>query len=223
MEKFFDCLAGCPLFAGIEKENLSALLHCLNARVFQYGRGESVLSEGDPARYIGIVLSGSVQVTLTDYFGNKSILGEMGPGELLGESFSCAGVAAIPVNAVAASPAQVMLLDCGKIIRSCDHACGFHQQMIYNLLKVVADKNLAFQQKVEVMSKRSTREKLIAYLTLQAKKHNSTCFTIPYNRQELADYLGVERSGLSVEIGKLVRQGLIETDRKFFHIILPFD
>ncbi len=223
MEKSFPRLEQCPLFSGINPQNLPALLRCLDARVSQYNRGESVLSEGDPARYLGIVLAGNVQVVQTDYFGNKSILGELGPGELLGESFACAGVAAIPVNAVATTCAQVMLIPCGKITSPCGSACEFHRQIIYNLLKIVAGKNLAFQQKIEVMSKRSTREKLAAYLTLQAKKNNQTCFTIPYSRQELADYLGVERSGLSVELGKLVRQGFLETERKRFKLLKPFE
>lgn len=223
MEKYFDELAHCPLFSEIPARDFPALLRCLSARVSQYERGEAVFSEGDPARSIGIVLSGSVQVTQTDYLGNQSILGEMGPGELLGESFSCAGVAALPVNAVASARAQVLLLDCEKITLPCGQACAFHRQIVYNLLKIMAGKNLAFQQKIEILSKRSTREKLIAYLTLQAKKSRQAHFTIPYSRQELADYLGVDRSGLSVEIGKLVRQGYLETNRKTFQIQKPFE
>ena len=116
-----------------------------------------------------------------------------------------------------------MLIDCLKICHSCSNACQFHQQMIYNLLQIVAAKNLMFHQKIEVTSKRTTHEKLMAYLMLQAKQFGSLEFEIPYDRQELADYLEVERSGLSAEIGKLRRQGVIEADRSRFKIYKPFD
>ena len=112
-----------------------------------------------------------------------------------------------------------MLIDCLKITCMCSNACEFHQRMIDNLLNVIAEKNLAFHQKIEITSKRSTREKLLTYLLLQAKKAEADSFEIPYNRQELADYLGVERSGLSVEIGKLCRQGVIAADRKQFRFL----
>lgn len=219
MEKNLEALAGCPLFAGIPEEDLSSMLRCLGANVSRYDRGGTVIPEGGPARYVGIVLSGSVQIVQIDYFGNRSIVGGAGPSELFGESFACAGADSMPVSAVAAEPSQIMLIDCRRILHTCGSACAFHQRMIFNLLKVVAGKNIAFQQKIEVTSKRTTRGKLIAYLTQQGKRHNSSSFTIPYNRQELADYLEVERSGLSVELGKLRRQGLIETEGKRFRIL----
>lgn len=219
MEKYFAILRNCPLFYSISEQNLSAMLHCLGARIVHYDKGATIMAEGDEARYVGIVLLGAVQIVRVDYFGNRSIVAEIGPVELFGESFACAGVTSIPVNAVAVEPAQVMLIDCRKITHSCSNACEFHQQIIYNLLKVVAEKNLIFHQKIEVTSKRSTREKLMAYLLLQAKKSHSNCFEIPYNRQELADYLEVDRSGLSVEIGKLCRQGVITAERNRFQVI----
>lgn len=219
MENLLETLRRCPLFDGIAAAELPSMLRCLGAKAVRYDKGETVIAEGDPARYVGIVLSGTVQIERNDCWGNRSIVAGIGPSELFGESFACAGVAAIPVSAVAAGPAQVMLLDCVRITSVCSSACGFHQRMILNLLRVVAEKNLVFHQKLEVTSKRSTREKLIAYLLQQGKRQNSSSFAIPYNRQELADYLGVERSGLSVEIGKLRKQGLIETEGKRFRIL----
>lgn len=224
MENYLEVLRKCPLFYEIKDKDLSAMLRCLGVKIFSCAKGKTIMSEGEQVKCVGIVLSGAVQLIRVDYFGNRSIVVEIGPGELFGESFACAGVDAIPINAVTVEPTQVMFLDCLKIIHSCSNACEFHQQMIYNLLKVVAEKNLALHQKIEITSKRSTREKLVTYLLTQAKKKNSDCFEIPYNRQELADYLEVERSGLSVEIGKLRRQGFIETDRKKFKIMkkIPF-
>lgn len=219
MEQYFDALQKCPLFWGITDDELSAVFPCLGARIFSFDKGEAVMAEGEAARYIGVVLSGAVHIIQVDYFGNRSIIEGIGPSGLFGESFACADVSAIPVSAVAAEPAQIMLIDCQKITRSCSGACAFHQRMIYNLLRVVAGKNLIFHQKIEITSKRTTREKLLAYLLLQAKRAGTASFEIPYNRQELADYLGVERSGLSVEIGKLRRQGVITADRNRFQVL----
>ena len=219
MEQYFDTLRKCPLFCGIADAELSAMLACLGARITRFDKGDFIIAEGEAARYVGVVLSGAVHIVRVDYFGNRSIIEGVGPSGLFGESFACAGISAIPISAVAAEPARVMLIDCLKITCSCSNACEFHQRMIYNLLRVVAEKNLAFHQKIEITSKRTTRDKLLAYLLLQAKKAGRDSFEIPYNRQELADYLGVERSGLSVEIGKLRRQGVISADRKQFSFL----
>lgn len=223
MKEYFDILSACPLFRGIERQELGTALECLRARVSSLARGEAALSEGDPANYVGIVLTGRLQILRTDFWGNRSILAHLVPGDLFGESFACAGVKEVPVTAAATEAAQIMLIDCQRITRSCGSHCRFHQQMIFNLLQIVAAKNLVFHQKIEVTSKRTTREKLMTYLMLQAKRQGSLEFDIPYDRQELADYLEVERSGLSAEIGKLRRQGIIEAERNRFKLCGPFE
>lgn len=219
MEQYYDVLRKCPLFDGITAAELSAVLPCLGARDIRFDKGDFIMTEGEAARHVGVVLSGTVHITRIDYFGNRSIIEGIGASGLFGESFACAGVPSIPVSVIAAEPVRVMLIDCLKITCSCSSACEFHQRMIHNLLKVVAEKNLAFYRKLEITSKRSTREKLLTYLLFQAKQNGADSFAIPYNRQELADYLGVERSGLSVEIGKLRRQGVIAADRKQFRLL----
>ena len=219
MRNYFDILRVCPLFRDIAPQELTRVLECLDAKIYSFDKGEAVFNEGDPANDIGVVLTGRLQIVRTDFFGNRSIIASLGPRELFGESFACADVKSIPVDVVAAEDSEVLLIDCLRITHSCSSACEFHQQLIYNLLKIVATKNLAFHQKTEITSRRTTQEKLMAYLLLQAKKNNSTFFEIPYNRQELADYLGVERSGLSVSISRLCRQGVIEADKKKFRIL----
>lgn len=218
MEKYFHILKKCPLFSQIKDNQLTALLHCLDANVKVFKKKETILEEGQPARYIGIVLSGCTQMIQLDYYGNRSIVSTAAPSELFAESFACAEVPSIPLSVVATEPSEVMLIDCRRIIHSCSNACDFHQQMIYNLLKNVAVKNILFHQKIEITAKRSTREKLMAYLTLQAKKAGSQSFTIPFDRQELADYLEVERSGLSAEISKLRKEGILKSDKKHFEL-----
>lgn len=223
MKKHFDVLRKCPLFQTITDDDLFKMLDCLGTKVVSFSPKETILSEGEAVKYIGIVLSGSAQIIQIDYFGNRSIVASIAPSELFGESFACAGIAAMPVNVVATEEAEIMLIDHIRITQPCSDACKFHRQMIDNLLKIVAVKNLAFHQKIEITSKRTTREKLLTYLLVQAKKTNGNRFEIPYDRQELADYLGVDRSGLSVEIGKLRREGVINCSRSRFELLRPFE
>lgn len=219
MKQHFEILRKCPLFAQIADEDLLSMLSCLGAQAKRYRKKETILAEGEPARYIGIVLSGTAQILRVDYFGNRSIMAEVGPGELFGESFACAGVPSMPVDVVANEAVEVLFIDCLRVIQSCSSACKFHRQMIYNLMRVMAKKNLIFHQKIEITSKRTTREKLMAYLLLQAKQQGSRRFEIPYDRQELADYLEVERSGLSAEISKLRNEGVLNSQRSWFELL----
>lgn len=219
MEKDFGILRSCPLFNGIADSDLSSMLKCLNAEVKIYKEKQAVMSEGERADKVGIVLSGSVQIIRVDYYGNRSIVSKVEPSEIFGESFACADIKEIPVNVVACENSRIMFIDCNRIINFCNNACDFHNKMVFNLLKVVATKNLIFHQKIEITSKRTTREKLLAFLMLQAKKNGSNSFTVPYDRQELADYLGVDRSGLSAEISKLRSEGIIESKRKQFKLL----
>lgn len=218
MKKYFNVLRKCPLFNGISDENLTAMLGCLQAKLREFSRKENIFAEGDPAGYMGIVLSGTVQIVRQDYFGNRSIIGMAEPGDLFAESFACAGAAEMPVDVVASEDAEVLLIHQNRISNPCSSACDFHKQMIFNLMKIIAAKNIAMNQKLEITSKRSTREKLMAYLLMQAKKNGSSKFIIPYDRQELADFLGVDRSGLSAEISKLRAEGVICCHRNQFEI-----
>ena len=218
MKVFSDILYTCPLFADIAKEDLSAMLSCLNARTISAEKGGYLLKEGSPALYVGILLSGRAQVVRTDYFGNRSIVVSIQSGELFAEAFACADVDMLPVSVEAVEPSTALLIDCRRIMNPCCHACAFHSQLIFNLLKMIAVKNLTMHQKAEITSKRTTREKLMTYLTLQAKQADSDRFTIPFDRQALADYLGVDRSGLSAEMSRLKQEGFINYYKNSFHL-----
>ena len=219
MKDFFDILRECPLFDRIGDEGLKEMLGCLNAKERSYKKGDAVFAEGDKAKYLGIVLEGNVQLVRVDYYGNRSILANIEPPQLFGEAFACAGLKSLPVDAVAATDTKILLLDAQRIARPCGNACPCHGQTILNLLHIVAKKNLVLHQKIEITSKRSTREKLMTYLLLQAKKAKSHTFTVPYDRQELADYLEVDRSGLSAEISKLRNEKVLECRRSTFTLL----
>lgn len=217
--KYLPVLQKCPLFRGVDSVQLPALLECLGAKTLTADKRQTVLREGEPARFVGVVLEGSVQIQQEDYFGNRSILGLAGPGELFGESFACAGTDSLPVSVVAAQESIILLVDCRRVISPCEKACGFHRSILSNLMQVMARKNLAFHQKLQITSRRTTREKLLAYLNAQAKAQGSATFTIPFDRQELADYLGVDRSGLSVEISRLRAEGVLECQKNRFILL----
>lgn len=219
MKKYFGILRKCSLFNNIEDENLISMLGCLGATVKAYGKKEIIIEEGENARYIGIVLSGSAQIVKIDYFGNRSIVSNLEPSEMFAESFACAEVEAIPINVIANEQSEIMLIDCNLVMHPCSNGCIFHQQIIFNLMKIMAIKNIMFHQKIEITSERTTREKLMAYLMLQAKKWKSNSFQIPFDRQELADYLQVERSGLSAEISKMRKEGIIKSNKKYFELL----
>jgi len=219
MRKYADILDRCLLFTNVNKDEITAMLGCLNASVIAADKDAFIFHEGEPARYVGIVLSGNVQIIRDDYFGNRSIVDTVGPGELFGETFACAEVEEIPVSVMASEKSEIMLVDCRRIIVTCGNSCEFHNKMIHNLLRVVARKNLNFNRKIEIISKRTTRDKLMTYLMNQAKKCNSDKFSIPFDRQELADYLGVERSALSAEMSRMRKDGLIEYNKNIFRIL----
>lgn len=219
MKKYFDILRKCPLFSDVEDGHIEKMLGCLGARVSFFDKKYTVFTEGSRARHLGILLSGEVQITRTDYFGNRNIIANIAPGEIFCEEFACVGADAIPVSAVANEPCEVMLIDCSHILYTCAHNCSHHQKMIFNLMKNMAQKNIRFHERIEVTSKRSTREKLMAYLTLCARHAGAREFEIPFDRQELADYLEVERSGLSAEIGKMKRDGLIDCQKNRFTLL----
>lgn len=219
MQKYFNILRKCRLFDKIDDADLIKMLGCLGTKVESFDKKYTIFAEGSPAKYIGIVLSGSAQVIQVDYYGNRSILIEVEPSEMFAEAFACAETESMPVSVVANEPCEIMFIDCSHILHTCSNNCGFHQQMIFNLMKDLATKTIAFHKKVEITSKRSTREKLITYLSIYAKKVNSNKFEIPFDRQELADYLEVERSGLSAEISKMKKEGIIDCDKKRFVLL----
>lgn len=219
MPEYTGIFEKCPLFDGISAAEYPKVLTCLHAKTRKYRKNEVIFAEGEKARYIGIVLNGSVQISRTDYFGNRSILATVETAELFGESFACAEVAAIPICAEAQTDTTVLLLEFQKLADTNAPVCGLHGKLIFNLLKITASKNLLLYQKLEITAKRTTKEKLMAYLLLQAKKADSRCFTVPFDRQALADYLEVDRSGLSVEIGKLRRAGVLKCTKNRFELL----
>ena len=219
MKKYIDIIGKCALFAGISRDDIIDMLSCLEARVMTAVKNQVIFSEGDPARNMGVVLRGKVRLIREDYYGNRSIVAEVEPGELFAETVAAAGEEKMPVSTVTSEESVIMLIDCRRVLYQCGKGCDFHNKLVGNLLQVVAEKNMILNQKIEIISKRTTREKLMTFLLSEAKKKNSDEFEISYNRQELADYLGVDRSALSAEIARMRRDGLIESEKSRFRLL----
>lgn len=219
MDDYIEILKGCPLFGGICESDLSSLLGCLSATTKRYQKNSYIFMSGDPVRSIGIVLEGAVHVTQEDFWGNKTILAEIGCGGLFAEAFSCAEAEALPVNVLSVQDSHIMLIDYRKIVNTCPRACEFHATLIGNMLGILARKNIMLTRKMEILSRRTTREKLLAYLSGQAIRAGSNIFEIPFSRQELSEYLSVDRSAMSNELSKMRSDGILDFHRSSFKLI----
>ena len=219
MKKYLEILKKVSLFEGVDDESLIRMLGCLGATVETYDKKYTVFAEGKPAKFIGVLLSGSAIIEQSDFYGNRNIVSKIAPGDMFGEAFACSQTESMPVNVIAEEESEIMFLNCGHILQTGKNTCSFHQQLIFNLMKELARKNIIFHEKIEITSKRSTREKLLAYLAIEEKKNGSSSFEIPFDRQQLADYLEVERSGLSSEISKLKKEGILDTYKNRFELL----
>lgn len=216
MKKYLSILQSTALFDNIGESELNSLLSCLSAKVETFEKKQFIFFEGDKVEAMGIVLSGQVQVIKEDFYGNKNIVAVFEPGDLFAETFVCSDAKTLPVSVVSAADSEIMFVDFKKLITICGNSCVFHHRLILNMLRILANKNILLNQKMEITAKRTTREKLLAYLSAEAKKAKSASFDIPMNRQELADYLSVDRSALSAELSKLRDEGALDFHKNHF-------
>lgn len=204
---------------GISENDLESLLVCMDAKRRIALKGEPLFVAGDRPEYVGIVLKGGVHVVQEDYWGKRTILSVVQVGGLFGEAFSAAEVAVLPVSVLAYSDCEILLIDCRKMLTTCSSSCLFHTQLTRNLMKVVASKNIALTQKIEHITKKTVRDRVLSYLSECALSEGKNSFSIPFNRQELADYLSVERSALSNTLGKMQVEGIIEFSKNKFTLL----
>ncbi|MCL2513141.1 MAG: Crp/Fnr family transcriptional regulator [Oscillospiraceae bacterium] len=217
MKKIFEAVKSSPLFQGIAFSDFERMLVCLSAKTAFYKKDEIILLSGDTVNFVGLILSGSVRVIREDFDGNNTIIAELAVPELFGEVFACAGISQSPVTIQAAEDSEILFIDYKRVITSCRSACPFHAGLIENMLKLIARKNLMLNRKLDILSKRTTREKLMCFFDAQrgmAKK-----FAVPFNREELARYLCVDRSAMSAELCRMRGEGLIKFDRNKFEIL----
>ena len=208
-----------PLFAGIHPGEMAGMLGCTGYHLGQYKKGEAVILESEQVRHIGIVLSGSVNMVKEDLWGGKSLLSRVGVSDLFGETFACGEDTQSAVTFLAAEDTQVLFIPFERIMHTCTRACEFHHKLVENMVRIIAAKNRELLRKVEIVSKKTLRDKILTYLSIQAQNRNSRYFEIPLSRGELAEYLCADRTALSRELAAMRSEGLIDYDRNVFRIL----
>ena len=216
MDELLPVLCASQLFAGVAGNEVKAMLSCLGARTERFAKDACILREGDTTASVGLVVSGSALVVQEDVWGNRNILSKAMPGQTFAAAFACAPDAVLNVSVTAETAVTAMFLDVRRILTVCPSSCAHHNRVIRNLLGELAEKNLRFSEKLAHMGQRTTRAKLMSYFSAEARRQGGYAFEIPFSRQQLADYLGVERSGLSVELGKMRDAGLLEFHKNHF-------
>ena len=218
MKEFVPVLKRTKLFFGVGDEDILTMLSCLGARLCTYKKGEYVLRQGEHLGDILVLAEGSLYIQKDDYWGNRTILGHIGAGEIFGEAYVAPENGALMNDVIAAQDSSVFFFDVKRVITTCSSACCFHTMVVQNLFFAISEKNRSLVRKLDHISRRTTREKLLAYLSEEAKKQNSADITIPFNRQQLADYLSVDRSAMSNELCKMRDDGLLEFERSRFRL-----
>ena len=216
MKEFLPVIRSSSLFSGISETELTAMLSCLETREERFPKDTFLLRTGDTAESIGLVLSGSVLVIQEDIWGNRNILSKAGPGQTFAAAYACAPGSLLNVSVLAETPVTAMFLNVKRVLNVCPSACEHHSRIIRNLLGELAEKNLRFGEKLTHMGQRTTRAKLMSYFSAEAQRLGTYEFDIPFSRQQLADYLAVERSGLSLELGKMRSEGLLDFHKSHF-------
>ena len=218
MREYLAIIQKSRLFSGITETEVESMLKCLSAVISEYEKNQFIFRFGDSISSLGLVLSGSVLIIKDDFWGNQNIIAKISEGNTFGETYACVQGEALSVSALAAEPSKLLFLNISRVINYCSAACEFHVRLIRNLLSVLAEKNLMLNNKLTHITQRSTREKLLSYLSHESAKQGSPSIEIPFNRQQLADYLSVERSSMSNELCKLRDEGFIEFDRNKFRL-----
>lgn len=216
MKKIIQIIKNSPLFTGISEENIEAMLSCLSARQVSYPKSSYIISLGDKVSEIGILLSGSLHIIKEDFWGNRNIISEVSIGEVFAESYACSPEEKSSVDVVSNQNSTVIFFDVKKVLTTCSSSCNFHNMLIKNLMYTLAKKNILMTEKITHMTKRNTREKILSFLYTTSLKAGSESFNIPFNRQQLADYLSVDRSALSFTLSKMQEEGILEFNKNHF-------
>lgn len=212
----YTFLSKTILFRGATPEETEKMLTCLGAEQKHFSKNAIIYHTGDTVQSMGLVLSGSVIIENDDLWGNRSILNYIGPGQIFAETYASIPGEPLMVNVVAAEPVDVLFLNTGRILKTCPNTCAHHSKLIRNLLAVTAQKNLNLSRRILHTSAKSIRGRLLSYLSFQASREGSYQFTVPFNRQQLADYLGVDRSAMSNELSKMQKDGILTVEKNLF-------
>lgn len=223
MKKYLPILSSSSFFVGMSEEEILSILKCVDAKHFKKYVGEYILKAGEQTTSMGLVLSGCVLIIQEDLWGHRNIMAKIEAGDFFAEPFAATPNAVLNISVVANEDCEILMLNVQNLLTVCPSACRHHNQLVRNLVSVLAKKVLLFNDKISHMSKRTTREKLLSYLSSESMRQGKLSFDIPYNRQQLADFLSVERAAMSVELSKLQREGILTTNRNHFELLIVSD
>lgn len=218
-ENYLSKLQEMPLFDGIEEKELESILNCLCTYVREYKKDEYIILYEDSIDSIGIILEGNVQMIREDSWGNKVLVVSMAEGELFGETFTCGGYLNSTVSFIASKDSRILFVPFRNLMRTCTKSCVCHHRLMENMVVLIANKNLSLIDRVDVLSKKTLREKISTYLIQQSAKNNSTYFDISLGRVQLAEYLCADRSALTRELNSMKKEGLIDFNKNTFTIM----
>lgn len=217
----YSFLTNTILFRGTSSQEIEHMLNCFQSVVKEYKKDTYIYHSGDIIDSFGLILSGSANIEIDDIWGNKSILDHIECGQIFSETYAVAPGEPLLVNVVASENCKVLFLNVSRFLSTCSNTCPYHNKIIHNLVTVIAQKNINLSRRIFYTSSKSIRGRLISYLSQQVKQNGSYQFTIPFNRQQLADYLGVDRSALSNELSKMKKEGILSFEKNTFRIIAP--
>lgn len=216
MQEYLPILKKSNLFQGVTSEEIQTMLTCLSARLKHYKKDEFIIHSGDYIRSIGMVVSGTALIIQEDFWGKRTIISEVMPGTLFAETYACIPSSPIEMSVLCDTECDVIFMDFNRIMNICSSACNFHTRLVQNFISAIAKKNMVLTKKMQHMSKKTIREKLLSYLSAESIKASASTFDIPFNRQQLADYLSIDRSALSNELSKLQAEGIITYNKNQF-------
>ena len=219
MKEYINQFKKLPLFTGIKEEELLPMLTCIGGYIQEYTKSKFILLSKEPIKCVGIILDGTVHMIKEDIWGHKTVLAFMKQGELFGETFVCGDRFTSEVTFYAATHCKVLYIPFYKTLHMCNTSCVFHHRLVENMVRLIANKNAQLMEKIEITSKKTLREKILTYLSLQAQLNKKNYFEIPLGRLELADYLCADRSALTRELNNMKSEGLIDFDKNTFHLL----
>ncbi|BCJ93675.1 Crp/Fnr family transcriptional regulator [Anaerocolumna cellulosilytica] len=221
VKDYIDEYSHIPLFVGISKTELISMMECLGSYIKTYKKSEIIILVNQKVKCVGVVLAGSVMMIKEDIWGNKTILAVIEKGEVFGETFACGSILSASVTYVAGKEARILYLPFNQVMHTCTRSCVFHHRLIENMVTAIANKNIQLMEKLEITTKKTLREKISSFLSIQAQRNNSKYFTVTMGRTELAEYLCADRSALTRELNTMKKEGLIDFEKNTFKIVSP--
>lgn len=218
IEKYYNQIKNSPVFYGMNDEELKGLLECFHARVRKYQKEEMIIRQGDIISNIYLILDGGVNIEKDSYWGRRIIISRLGKNQNLALSFVGSKNVESSVDAITVEETLVLILSYEKCTSMCQNACTRHKVLINNLFQILSKENIELIQKIENVSQKTIRDKVLTFLSNEAQKNHSNQFDIKFNRQDLADYLNVDRSAMSFELSKLQKERLIKYNKNHFEL-----